>query len=163
MPPPADAPHLLEAARAAAHVTELLEAAWGRAQETVTGSLPSPSQLRALLVIEEHQVTNLRNLGDALDSKAPSVSRLCDRMEAAGLIERSLSGTSRRELELRLTGRGQSLLDELRENRARELGAVMAAMAPADVRALTRGLQAFHQAVTRETGRTSGGGTARTA
>ena len=142
---PADA-RLFEVARAAAHVTELLEAAWGRAQETITGEIPSPSQLRALLAIDEHEVTNLRTLCEALGSTPPSVSRLCDRMEAAGLIERALSEASRREVELRLSIRGQNVLTQLRETRARELAAVLATMAPADVRALARGLQAFERA-----------------
>jgi len=141
----------MQVARTAAHVTELLDAALGRAQETITGEVPSPSQLRALLVIDEHEATNLRTLGEALGSKPPSVSRLCDRMEAAGLIERSLSESSRREVELRLSVRGHSVLAQLRENRARELGAVLAAMAPADLRALARGLAAFQQAAAQRT------------
>lgn len=148
VPAVTDDVRLFEVARAAAHVTELLEAAWGRAQETIVGEVPSPSQLRALLVIDRHDATNLRTLCEELGSAPPSVSRLCDRMEAAGLIERALSEASRREVQLRLSIRGQNVLAQLRENRARELATVLSEMAPGDVRALSRGLQAFEQAAT---------------
>ena len=140
---------LFEVAHSAARVTEFLEAAWGRAQETISGEVPSPSQLRAMLAIEKHGITNLRTLCDALGSAPPSVSRLCDRLQAAGLIERAPSQSSRREVKLRLSLRGESVLSQLRESRAHELAAVLSTMAPADVRALARGLDAFAQAADR--------------
>lgn len=72
----------------ASAASELLEVLWGRGQEAAASGTVSPSQLRALLVIEKHEGTNLRSLGEALGSRAPSVSRLCDRMEAMGLVQR---------------------------------------------------------------------------
>ncbi|MFQ6853208.1 MarR family transcriptional regulator [Streptomyces sp. 35M1] len=126
--------------------SELLEVLWGRGQESAAPGTVSPSQLRALLVIEKHEGANLRALGEALGSRAPSVSRLCDRMEAMGLVLRAPSPTSRRELELRLSLRGRALLEEYRALRAAELNAVLERMAPADLDALTDGLAAFHAA-----------------
>ncbi|MET8936006.1 MULTISPECIES: MarR family winged helix-turn-helix transcriptional regulator [Streptomyces] len=126
--------------------SELLEVLWGRGQESAASGTVSPSQLRALLVIEKQEGTNLRALGEALGSRAPSVSRLCDRMEAMGLVLRAPSPTSRRELELRLSLRGRALLEEYRALRAAELNAVLERMAPADLAALTDGLAAFHAA-----------------
>ncbi|MFD4592148.1 MarR family winged helix-turn-helix transcriptional regulator [Streptomyces rubiginosohelvolus] len=126
--------------------SELLEVLWGRGQESAASGTVSPSQLRALLVIEKQEGTNLRALGEALGSRAPSVSRLCDRMEAMGLVLRAPSPTSRREVELRLSMRGRALLEEYRALRAAELNAVLERMAPADLAALTDGLAAFHAA-----------------
>ncbi|GAB2918962.1 MULTISPECIES: MarR family winged helix-turn-helix transcriptional regulator [unclassified Streptomyces] len=126
--------------------SELLEVLWGRGQESAASRAVSPSQLRALLVIEKHEGANLRALGEALGSRAPSVSRLCDRMEAMGLVLRAPSPTSRREVELRLSLRGRALLEEYRAVRAAELNAVLERMAPADLAALTDGLAAFHAA-----------------
>ncbi|MFJ6436027.1 MarR family winged helix-turn-helix transcriptional regulator [Streptomyces sp. NPDC091416] len=126
--------------------SELLEVLWGRGQEAAPSGAVSPSQLRALLVIEKQEGSNLRSLGEALGSRAPSVSRLCDRMEAMGLIQRDPSPTSRREVELRLTGRGRALLEECREIRTRELSAVLERMQPAEVAALAEGLAAFRSA-----------------
>ncbi|MFE7138066.1 MarR family winged helix-turn-helix transcriptional regulator [Streptomyces sp. NPDC057644] len=126
--------------------SELLEVLWGRGQESAASGTVSPSQLRALLVIEKQEGTNLRALGEALGSRAPSVSRLCDRMEAMGLVLRAPSPTSRREVELRLSLRGRTLLEEYRALRAAELNAVLERMDPAALAALTDGLAAFHAA-----------------
>ncbi|MET8608200.1 MarR family transcriptional regulator [Streptomyces rubiginosohelvolus] len=135
-----------QASAYAVAASELLEVLWGRGQESAASGTVSPSQLRALLVIEKQEGTNLRALGEALGSRAPSVSRLCDRMEAMGLVLRAPSPTSRRELELRLSLRGRALLEEYRALRAAELNAVLERMAPADLAALTDGLAAFHAA-----------------
>ncbi|MFJ4964654.1 MarR family protein [Streptomyces sp. ADI96-02] len=130
----------------ASAASELLEVLWGRGQEAASSGTVSPSQLRALLVIEKQEGANLRSLGEALGSRAPSVSRLCDRMEAMGLVQREPSATSRREVELRLSLRGRTLLEEYRAIRARELNAVLERMEPAAVAALAEGLTAFHAA-----------------
>lgn len=147
MPPRAFRPRSREQVSAdAAAASELLEVLWGRGQEAAASGTVSPSQLRALLVIEKQEGTNLRALGDALGSRAPSVSRLCDRMEAMGLVQREPSPTSRREVELRLSPRGRTLLEEYRAIRARELNAVLERMDPAALTALAEGLTAFHKA-----------------
>ncbi|MEW1612811.1 MULTISPECIES: MarR family transcriptional regulator [unclassified Streptomyces] len=130
----------------ASAASELLEVLWGRGQEAASSGTVSPSQLRALLVIERQEGTNLRSLGAALGSRAPSVSRLCDRMEAMGLVQRAPSPTSRREVELRLSLRGRALLEEYRALRGREVSAVLDRMEPAAVAALAEGLAAFHVA-----------------
>ncbi|MFI7325387.1 MarR family winged helix-turn-helix transcriptional regulator [Streptomyces rubiginosohelvolus] len=135
-----------QASAYAVAASELLEVLWGRGQESAASGTVSPSQLRALLVIEKQEGTNLRALGEALGSRAPSVSRLCDRMEAMGLVLRAPSPTSRREVELRLSMRGRALLEGYRALRAAELNAVLERMAPADLAALTDGLAAFRDA-----------------
>ncbi|MFD4831474.1 MarR family winged helix-turn-helix transcriptional regulator [Streptomyces uncialis] len=133
--------------------SELLEVLWGRGQEATPAVTVSPSQLRALLVIEQDEGTNLRALGEAIGSSPPSVSRLCDRMEAMGLVERRPSRTSRREVELSLSPRGRVLLRESRANRKREVAAVLAVMGPAALDALTEGLAAFRAAAAQIEGR----------
>ncbi|QFR98212.1 MarR family transcriptional regulator [Streptomyces tsukubensis] len=133
-------------AHAAVAVSELLEVLWGRGQEAAPSGPVSPSQLRALLVIEEHEGVNLRTLSEALGSRPSSVSRLCDRMEAIGLVRRAPSQISRREVELRLSRQGQTVLDEFRAFRAREVHTVLERMSPGDVRTLAEGLSAFRAA-----------------
>ncbi|GAA2313759.1 MarR family transcriptional regulator [Streptomyces kunmingensis] len=133
-------------AQVACHVSELLEVLWGRGQEaTSAGPLP-PSQFRALTVIEDQQGVNQRALGEALGSRPSSVSRLCDRLEAAGLVERLASPTSRREVDLRLSRRGAAVLDDFRASRAREIEAVLQTMSPAQLRTLAEGLEQFQDA-----------------
>ncbi|WP_256104003.1 MarR family transcriptional regulator [Streptomyces sp. ODS05-4] len=125
---------------------ELLEVVLGRGQESAPSGSVSPSQLRALLVLEQHDGINLRALSDALHSRSSSVSRLCDRLGAMGLVTREPSATSRREVELRLSGRGRTVLADLRAARAGEVAAVLAGMEPGEVSALVRGLLAFQTA-----------------
>jgi DNA-binding MarR family transcriptional regulator len=129
-----------EAAEAACDVIEVLEVLWERGRDTASTPV-SPSQLRVLYALERVEGINLRTLGELLHSAPPSVSRLCDRLKGLGLVERSPSPVSRRELELRLTTSGKSYLRELREKRELDLTAVLGAMSPARREDLLTGLQ----------------------
>jgi DNA-binding MarR family transcriptional regulator len=135
-----------EVADAAGAASELLEVLWGRGQEAAPSGPVSPSQLRALLVIEKHEGANLRTLSEVLGSRPSSLSRLCDRMEAMGLVYRSPSPTSRREVELRLSPQGHTVLDDYRGFRTREVRTVLDQMDPADILMLANGLTAFRAA-----------------
>ncbi|MFE3825669.1 MarR family winged helix-turn-helix transcriptional regulator [Streptomyces sp. NPDC059092] len=141
-----------QVAEAVSAASELLEVLWGRGQEAAPSGPVPPSQLRALLVIETHEGVNLRTLGEALGSRPSSVSRLCDRMEAMGLVTRSQSRASRREVELRLSLRGRQALDEHRAFRTREVRLVLERMEPSDVLTLAEGLHAFRAAAGRSPG-----------
>jgi len=132
-------PHTSEVARVAAEAAELLEVLWGRASTAPV----SVSQLRVLFILEHNDGINLRTLADALGASPPSTSRLCDRLEAVGFVERAASTVSRRELHLRLTGRGASFLRDLRVRREQELEVVLARMPGSRRTALLQGLEAF--------------------
>ncbi|MGW0560605.1 MarR family winged helix-turn-helix transcriptional regulator [Streptomyces sp. NPDC003016] len=131
---------------------ELLQLLWSRGQEAAPSGPISPSQLRALTVLEGQDGVNLRALGEALGSRPSSVSRLCDRLEAAGLVERLPSATSRREVEVRMSRRGRDLLAEFRAFRVREIEAVLREIAPGELAALAGGLEAFRAAAAARVG-----------
>lgn len=132
----------------ASEVTELLAVLLGRASADGTEASVPPSQLRALFAIERRAGGNLRALADDLGSSPPATSRLCDRLEAAGLVRRSVSPASRREVRLQLSRDGELLLDEVRARRHAEIAAVLGRM-PDDSRfELERGLRAFREAAT---------------
>ncbi|NUR40376.1 MAG: MarR family transcriptional regulator [Streptomyces sp.] len=118
---------------------ELLEVLWGRASTAPA----SASQLRVLFVLEHHDGINLRTLADHLASTPPSTSRLCDRLQAAGFVERVVSPANRREVRLHLSGRGRAFLVDLRARREQALRAVLDQMPAAKRTALTEGLDAF--------------------
>ncbi|MET9197768.1 MarR family transcriptional regulator [Streptomyces olivaceus] len=128
-----------EAARVTSTAAELLEVLWGRASTAPA----SASQLRVLFIVEHQAGINLRTLADSLASTPPSTSRLCDRLQAAGLIEREVSRTDRREVRLHLSSRGHAFLDDLRARRERELQAVLHLMPQSKRTALLEGLEAF--------------------
>ncbi|MFJ7270476.1 MarR family winged helix-turn-helix transcriptional regulator [Streptomyces sp. NPDC099050] len=126
-------------------VAELLEVLWHPIQEAAVGPVPA-SQLRALTVIEGRSGINLRDLGEALGSAPPAVSRLCDRLEAAGLLQRSRGRTNRREVELTLSRGGHAVLADTRSLRAHKAAEVLSRMTPQDRRSLAEGLAAFRDA-----------------
>jgi DNA-binding MarR family transcriptional regulator len=121
---------------------ESLLSVWDAAREA-TASRVSGSQLRAMLVVEEFDGINLRGLAARLDVILSSASRLCDRLVAAGVLERFPGQHDRREIALHLTADGHKLLQALRDDRRRRLAAVLAGMSPAGRQALVRGLAEF--------------------
>ncbi|MBQ1098326.1 MarR family transcriptional regulator [Streptomyces sp. b94] len=128
-----------EVARVTSTAAELLEVLWGRASTAPV----SASQLRVLLILEHHEGINLRTLADSLASTPPSTSRLCDRLQATGFVDRVVSPSDRREVRLHLSDRGRAFLDDLRQRRQRELRAVLEVMPAAQRAALLEGLEAF--------------------
>ena len=120
---------------------------WERSKDVSTAPL-SVSQLRVMFVLETSEGANLRALGEALDAAPSSVSRLCDRLQAVGFLERSLSATSRREVELALSERGRTYLRDLRERRREHLRVAVDAL-PASARSsLATGLRQLRDATT---------------
>ncbi|MGW2486065.1 MarR family winged helix-turn-helix transcriptional regulator [Streptomyces sp. NPDC001606] len=132
-------PEPVEVARVTATAGELLEVLWGRASTAPA----SASQMRVLLTLEHQDGINLRTLCDTLSSTPPSTSRLCDRLVAAGFVERVVSPADRREVRLHLSSRGRAFLEDLRARREQELQAVLALMPASKRMALLEGLEAF--------------------
>ncbi|GAA1077434.1 MarR family transcriptional regulator [Nocardiopsis metallicus] len=137
-----------DATRAASETTELVEVLWGRGREVATAPV-SASQLKVLFILDNEDGVNLRTVTDRLGSTPPSVSRLCDRLEAVGFVNRTASPNSRRELRVWLTESGRSYLRDLRARRERELHAVVARMPPRKRAMLMEGLTAFQEAADR--------------
>ena len=115
---------------------------WSAAAQKASLRL-SPHQLRALRVLESEPGLNLTALAEGMEIGLPTASRLCDRLEAAGLLERVLHPHKRREVQLHLTGHGRQVLGEVAVHRSHALAVVLAAMEPAEREALLRGMRAF--------------------
>ncbi len=136
-PPAAD-----DAAAALVAAAPALVLCWARAEAGIEPQIP-PSQLRALLVLQRSGPMNLVGLAQELGALPSSASRLCDRLEAAGLLVRGVNEASRREIEVSLSRDGQALLRQLTQSRHDQLRTVLEAMRPVDREALTTGLEAF--------------------
>src|SRR3984885_3043181 len=102
-----------------------------------------PAQLRALLIIGGAGGLNLSRLALALGASASAASRLCDRMQAAGLLTRDRASASRREIVLVPTESGRRLAEWVRGRRRAALGEVLAGMSPDGREALAHGLAAL--------------------
>ncbi|GAA1536140.1 hypothetical protein GCM10009730_51670 [Streptomyces albidochromogenes] len=133
-------------ARAARGVVELLAVLGHQGLDPVSAASVSASQLRALYVLEHSRSINVRTLSDTLGLAPSSVSRLCDRLQRLGFVERIPSSASRREVELRLTNLGKSYLNDLRTRHEAALVEVISSMAPATRAALVEGLAGFRRA-----------------
>jgi DNA-binding MarR family transcriptional regulator len=105
-----------------------------------------PAQLRVLTVIAANRHTNMSRLAEALDVVPSSASRLCDRLEATGLLRRVPDPRDRREVRLLLTPSARRFLEELRERRRRALAEVLDRIPPSSRDDLVRALRAFDAA-----------------
>lgn len=117
----------------------LLEAC-ERAVEELGSAIP-PAQMRALLIIDQAGALNLSGLAGELAASASAASRLCDRMEAAGLVKRDRPAASRREILLMPTESGRRLAEWVRRRRRSALGTVLESMTQDGRTALAQGLR----------------------
>lgn len=135
-----------ESAAALDDAASTLMDVWSRVHSASDVPVPS-TQLRALFVVERGPV-NVSRLAEELGALVSSASRLCDRLEASGLLTRD-PGRDRREVTVRLSADGRALLHRLRVRRRAELTRVLTSM-PAPARAaLLWGLSEFHEAASR--------------
>jgi DNA-binding MarR family transcriptional regulator len=142
---------------------QTLLSAWDTAREQATPRLSWP-QLNALIAVEQQQGINLRGLAAQLKMILSSASRLCDRLVAAGLVERVPGRLDRREIALYLTPSSRQLLEEMRVARRKILTEVLDRMSPAGRSALVRGLTEFASTAAEQSRPADGGSaTARSA
>lgn len=113
----------------------------GRAGEDLHGI--SGSQLIALEAIGRLAPINMSQLADELGTIPSWASRLCDRLEADGYIERRQSEAGRRQVRVTLRDPGRRLLSELGDRRVKALSGALELMRPGERLALVRGLTAF--------------------
>ncbi|MBT2493970.1 MarR family transcriptional regulator [Streptomyces sp. ISL-96] len=128
-----------------AEAAEAVVVAWAQASHSASPRL-SALQLEALLIARRSPGINLTGLADEVGAAPPAVSRLCDRLEAAGLLRREPAKTSRREIGLVLTLAGNELIDALFARRYALFGDILARMPPAEREHLRAGLLAFSKA-----------------
>jgi DNA-binding MarR family transcriptional regulator len=136
------------AQQAAAEVeaaAEALVGIWSHVADSLDVRI-SPTQLRALTAVGRCGELNLSQLAEALGALPSSASRLCDRLEAAGVLTRDTGRASRRAVSLRLTADGEALLEQARRRRQEQIAQVLDVMPPAGRTELADGLAAFQRA-----------------
>lgn len=129
----------LDVSSAETGLTVLLEAC-ERAVEELDAAVP-PAQMRALMIIDRTGSLNLSRLAAALGASASATSRLCDRMQAAGLLTRDRAAASRREIVLLPTESGRRLAQWVQSRRRAALSDVLQTMSPSGREALVQGLK----------------------
>jgi DNA-binding MarR family transcriptional regulator len=134
-----------DAAAAVLATAESLLGVLDGARQAQAPAVP-PAQLRVLSIVARGRQTNLSRLAEALGVVPSSASRLCDRLEATGLLRRVPDPRDRREVRLLLTPAARRLLEELRDRRRAALAVVLDRMTPAGRQELVRALAAFDAA-----------------
>ena len=129
---------------------------WSRADQGLEPAV-SPIQLRAVEAIARSGRLNLGGLADELGAIPSSTSRLCDRLEAAGLVVRETAPADRREIIVRLTDQGERLHAELTRRRRAAVGEVLEQLSPTSRGRLIDALAEFGRACERQESAWTGG------
>jgi DNA-binding MarR family transcriptional regulator len=117
-----------------------LNQAWEAAVDELGSAVP-PAQLRAVLAIGAAAPLSISTLAGHLHASASATSRLCDRLQQAGLITRTAAAPDRRGVLLSLTSAGDRLAAWVRGRRRACLAEILTSMAPAARKALIDGLR----------------------
>lgn len=105
-------------------------------------------QFRMLVVLDQRTHT-LTELATQLDVAPSTALRMVDRLEAAGLVERSVRPENRRETRLDLTADGRRTVRAVIERRRRDLRAVVDLIPEIDRDGVARAMAAFAEAAER--------------
>lgn len=87
-------------------------------------------QYRALVLLASRGDMNVGVLAEGLGVHQSTATRLCDRLVTKGLIDRATSAESRREVLVRLTPAGQSLIREVTARRRDEIAKIVTRLTP---------------------------------
>lgn len=143
--PPTAGPERRAVAAPVVDAVENLVTLWFSAVEDVSPRLPA-RQIRALRVVRRHPELNLTQLAEHLGIGLPTASRMCDRLEAAGLLQRHVQPDDRREVRLVLTAHGRRCLADVTERLSHYLSGAFDALSPRQRTVLEEILRAFHEA-----------------
>jgi DNA-binding MarR family transcriptional regulator len=108
-------------------LSRLLVSVAYRSLDVPEASVPLP-QFRALAILERHGPCTAGGLAEALDQIPSTVTRICDKLVAAGLVTRLNRPDNRREVEVKLTDPGHRLVQDVLTARAAELEQMLSRM-----------------------------------
>lgn len=108
---------------------ESLVGLWFSTVEEVRPRLP-PRQIRALRAVRRRPALNVTALAEHLSIGLPAASRLCDRLEADGLLRRCERPGDRREVHLEVTAQGQRVLADITQRLSVRLAAAFEDVPP---------------------------------
>ncbi|HEX7286788.1 MAG TPA: MarR family transcriptional regulator [Candidatus Angelobacter sp.] len=116
-----------------------------RVQDSAAGI--GPAQLSAMSVIVFGGPMSLNDLARAEQVKPPTMSRIVDALEAAGLARRRVNPADRRALVIAATKKGTALLHEGRKRRVKFLARYLERLSASELAALERALLSIQKAI----------------
>jgi len=104
------------------------------ASNALAGTEPEVTlpQFRALVLLEQHGGLSIAELAGELGVVSSTASRMCDRLVAKKLVRRSVDRSNRRQVTLRLSAAGRSLIAESTRRRKREIERLLREIPVAD-------------------------------
>ena len=103
-------------------------------------------QFRLLVALHGSGRLKLSALAEVLGVNPSTATRMVDRLIAAGLVDRQVNPTSRREVLLGLTDVGARTVVKVTRQRRKNIARIVDRMAPDRTSALVRTLEAFSEA-----------------
>lgn len=114
-----------------------------RSLDALAGAVSLP-QFRLLLVLHERGRSTSTQVAHALGSAGSSVTRLGDRLHAAGYLVRGTDPANRSIVTLELTDRGADLVAQVTARRRQELSRALQRLTASERAACARGLRRLH-------------------
>ncbi len=105
----------------------------------------SVTQIVAMLLIHRKGVSNVSEMGEALEITSPAASQLLDRLVQQGLLARSEDPNDRRLKQIVLTRRGESVLRDGLHSRQKWLETLAEGMSAEEQECVMKGLQILLQ------------------
>lgn len=112
------------------------------------GATLTPVQLRALLTIDRAGPLSLNDLARELCASSSAASKVCNRLQQAGLITRRTARHDRRGVVLSISRAGTRLITWVQARHRERLAAVLADMGADGRDRLVTGLRALHDTLT---------------
>jgi DNA-binding MarR family transcriptional regulator len=116
-----------------------------RSLAQVEGNVTIP-QYRAMVVLASRGPQTAGGLADSLRIHLSTLTRLCDRLVAKGLITREEERSNRRRVTLSLTQRGKQLVRSVTARRRDEIAAIVGRVPPVQREDMVAALRAFGDA-----------------
>jgi MarR family transcriptional regulator, organic hydroperoxide resistance regulator len=104
------------------------------------------AQLKSLFFISFEGTTNSKNLATALGVTPPNVTGIIDRMVEHGLVSREYNQQNRRMQLLKLTPKGDNLVNELKARKTNYLSNLLERLDIEDLKALIKGMNSLVKA-----------------
>jgi DNA-binding MarR family transcriptional regulator len=114
-----------------------------RVQDAASGI--GPARLSALSVVVFAGPLSLQDLARAEQVRPPTMSRVVDGLEAAGLVRRKVNEQDRRAVLIEATAKGAALLKEGQRRRVRFLAGQLTKLTGAELNGLGQSLQALRK------------------
>ena len=103
-------------------------------------------QFQALKHISLHGSCSIGSLAEGLSVSQPAATMLVDRMLRKGLVTREPGKSDRRQMDVSLTERGETLLEQIESERTDRLSKILSLMGRSDREQFVRSLERFIEA-----------------